>query len=170
VSRFVTEALADSDRFYSYPAVTDYQLRDGLLTFTSPVPTRYPENDAVHARWFPAEKDRGRALVVLPQWNSNVDGHVGLARMLNKFGISALRMTMAYHAERMPKELQRADYHVSSNIGRTIHASRQSVIDTRACLDWLVSQGYERVGILGTSLGSCVAFIATVHDRRVRTG
>ena len=53
-----------------------------------------------------------------------------------------LRMTMAYHAERMPEELQRADYHVSSNIGRTIHASRQSIIDVRACLDWLEQQGY----------------------------
>jgi pimeloyl-ACP methyl ester carboxylesterase len=90
--------------------------------------------------------------------------------LLNRFGISALRMTMAYHAERMPAELQRADYHVSSNIGRTIHAARQSVIDTRACLDWLEQQGYERVGILGTSLGSCIAFIAAAHDRRVRTG
>ena len=79
-------------------------------------------------------------------------------------------MTMAYHAERKPAELQRADYHVSSNVGRTIHACRQSVIDTRACIDWLLQQGYERVGILGTSLGSCVAFIATAHDPRVRAG
>jgi hypothetical protein len=93
-----------------------------------------------------------------------------LAKLLNRFGISALRMTMAYHAERMPKELERADYHVSSNIGRTIHASRQSVIDTRACLDWLQLQGYSRIGILGTSLGSCIAFIAAAHDSRVRTG
>ena len=83
------------------------------------------------------------------------------------FGVSALRMTMAYHAERMPADLQRADHHVSSNIGRTIHASRQSIIDVRACLDWLNQQGYERVGILGTSLGSCVAFIAAAHDARV---
>jgi len=79
-------------------------------------------------------------------------------------------MTMAYHAERMPAELERAEYHVSSNIGRTIHASRQSVIDARACLDWLGQQGYSRVGILGTSLGSCVAFIAAAHDPRVRVG
>jgi predicted acylesterase/phospholipase RssA len=79
-------------------------------------------------------------------------------------------MTMAYHAERMPEELQRADYHVSSNIGRTIHASRQSIIDVRACLDWLGERGYRRVGILGTSLGSCVAFIAAAHDPRVRVG
>src|SRR5262249_33710790 len=166
----VAEAVSDSNRFYSYTPVTDYRVKEGRLNFTSPVHTRYPENNTVHALWFPADKGPRRALVVLPQWNSDAGGHVGLAKLFNRFGISALRMTLAYHAERMPKELQRADYHVSSNIGRTIHASRQSVIDTRACLDWLVSQGYERVGILGTSLGSCVAFISAVHDRRVRTG
>ena len=158
--QFVTEALADSDRFFSYEPPRDYSAARGRLTFTSPVQSRIPENNTVHGRWFPAEKARGRALVVLPQWNSDAEGHVGLAKLLNRFGISALRMTMAYHAERKPAELQRADYHVSSNVGRTIHACRQSVIDTRACLDWLMQQGYERIGILGTSLGSCVAFIA----------
>jgi len=167
---FASQALADSDRFYSYPSVQDYRLAEGRLTFTSPVPSKYPENNQVHGLWFPAPRDAGRALVVLPQWNSGADGHVGLAKLLNRFGISALRMTMAYHAERMPPELDRADYHVSSNVGRTIHASRQSVVDTRACIDWLVRQGYRRIGILGTSLGSCVAFIATVHDPRVRLG
>jgi len=170
VSRFVTGALSDSERFYSYAPPEDYQLRDGLLTFTSPVRSPYPKNDRVHALWFPASGHAGRALVVLPQWNSGPNGHVGLAKLLNRFGISALRMTMAYHAERMPEELERADYHVSSNIGRTIHASRQSIIDVRACLDWLAAQGYRRTGILGTSLGSCVAFIAAAHDPRVRVG
>jgi hypothetical protein len=170
VDRFVRAALDDSDRFFSYQPVNDYQLQDGRLTFTSPVETRYPENNTVNGLWFPTPKDRGRALVVLPQWNSGPDGHVGLAKLLNRFGISALKMTMAYHAERKPAELQRADYHVSSNVGRTIHACRQSVIDTRACLDWLQKQGYQRVGILGTSLGSCVAFIAAAHDLRVKLG
>ena len=170
LSQFVREAVANSDRFYAYEPVRDYRLEDGRLTFTSPVHSPYPKNNTVHGLWFPTPKDRKRALVVLPQWNSGPDGHVGLARLLNRFGISALRMTMAYHAERMPAELQRADYHMSSNIGRTIHAFRQSAIDARACLDWLISRGYERVGILGTSLGSCVAFMAAAHDPRVRAG
>lgn len=170
VARFAAEALEDSDRFYSYSPVGDYRLDGGLLTFTSPVRSFDAKNDRVHAMWFRAAKDKGRALVVLPQWNSGADGHVGLAKLLNRFGISALKMTMAYHAERMPEELERADYHVSSNIGRTIHASRQSILDVRACLDWLEQRGYRRVGILGTSLGSCVAFIAAAHDRRVRVG
>lgn len=170
VSRFIDQALADSDRFYSYSPVTDYRLDGSRLTFTSPVESPYPENNFVHAQWFRAPKDHGRALVVLPQWNSGPDGHLGLAKLLNRFGISALRMTMAYHAERKPAEIQRADYHVSSNVGRTIHACRQSIIDTRACLDWLEQQGYRRLGILGTSLGSCVACIAAAHDRRVKVG
>jgi hypothetical protein len=79
-------------------------------------------------------------------------------------------MSLAYHDRRMPPELQRADYHVSSNLGRTIHAGRQSIIDARACVDWLAAQGYRRIGILGTSLGSCIAFIAAAHDRRISTG
>lgn len=170
VGRFAVEAVRHSGRFFSYTKPGDFHLRDGRLTFTSPVATAYSKNNTVPALWFPAPRDRGRALVVLPQWNSDANGHVGLAKLLNRFHISALRMTMAYHAERMPEELQRADYHVSSNIGRTIHAARQSVIDTRACIDWLVAQGYRRIGILGTSLGSCIAFIAAAHDSRVNLG
>lgn len=175
LSQFVERALADSDRFYAYEPVRDYRLDGNRLNFTSPVRSGNARNDEVHALWFPAERKPGskkpkRALVVLPQWNSGPDGHVGLAKLLNKFGICALRLTMAYHAERKPPELQRADYHLSSNIGRTIHALRQSAIDARAGLDWLNQQGYERVGILGTSLGSCVAFMATAHDARVKVG
>lgn len=170
LSQFVTETLADSDRFFSYDPVRDYRLQGNRLTFTSPVTTRYTENNTAHALWFPAPKDKGRAVIVLPQWNSGPDGHVGLAKLLNRFGVSALRMTMAYHAERKPAETQRADYHVSSNVGRTIHAGRQSAVDVRACVDWLASKGYSQVGVLGTSLGSCVAFIAAAHDTRIRMG
>ncbi|HTS60601.1 MAG TPA: alpha/beta hydrolase family protein [Candidatus Acidoferrales bacterium] len=170
ISGFVSAALADSDRFFAYDPVRDYRLAGGELLFTSAVHTPYPGNNTARARWFPARRHRGRALVVLPQWNSGPDGHVGLAKLLNRFGISALRMTMAYHAERRPPETARADFHCSSNVGRTIHASRQSVIDVRCCLDWLVQQGYHRIGILGTSLGSCIAFIAAAHDPRIRAG
>jgi hypothetical protein len=167
---FAGEALADSARFFAYEPVRDYRLKDNLLTFTSPARSPHPENDTVYARWMPAANDRGRALVVLPQWNSDAEGHIGLAKLLNRFGISALRMTMAYHAERKPAGAQRADYHCSANVGRTIHACRQSIIDVRACLDWLEQRGYRRLGILGTSLGSCIAFIAAAHDARARLG
>ncbi|HUQ90450.1 MAG TPA: alpha/beta hydrolase family protein [Bryobacteraceae bacterium] len=165
---FVDQSLSNSDAFFSAPTPSDFRLDGSHLTFTSAIESRYPENNTVHADYFPAPGHQGRAVIVLPQWNSDVNGHVGLCKLLNKFGLTALRMSMAYHDRRMPAELQRADYHCSSNVGRTIHASRQSIVDVRSCLSWLQQQGYTRLAILGTSLGSCMAFIAAAHDLRVK--
>src|SRR5712671_4904876 len=66
MSRFVDQALADSDRFFAYQALRDYRLSGSELSFTSPVPTHYPENNIARALWFPTPNDRGRALIVLP--------------------------------------------------------------------------------------------------------
>lgn len=170
VADYVKNALARSENFFSYKSPAVYELENGHLTLPSPLPSPHPENNLVHADLFAARNHKGRAVLVLPQWNADATGHVGLCRLLNRFGLTALRMSMAYHDRRMPPELDRADYHVSSNVGRTIQASRQSVIDARACLDWLERQGYERLAILGTSLGSCIAFITVAHDQRLRAG
>jgi dienelactone hydrolase len=180
-----------SDDFYSYTSPADFRLERrevqvfstreipdprleekvrgthaDFLRFTSPVRTPYPENNLVNARWFPA---RGRrAVVLLPHWNSDALAYVSLCRTLNLLGIAVLRLTMPYHDIRMPAEIRRADYAVSANIGRTLDATRQGVIDIRCCLDWLERQGYSRLGIVGTSLGSCHAFLAGAHDPRIR--
>jgi dienelactone hydrolase len=144
-----------------------------FLRFTSPVRTRYPENDIVNARWYPAsaEKQAGKpkqAMIVMPQWNADAFSHNALCTLFNRFGISALRLSKPYHDIRRPAELERSDYAVSSNVGRTIAACRQAVVDIRSCIDWLEQQGYEQFGVLGTSLGSCYAFIAAAFDPRLR--
>jgi hypothetical protein len=165
-------AVARSDDFFGYQSPTDFQLRDQRVTFTSPVKTPHQTNNTVHCQWFPARKKDGshpkRAVLVLPHWNSQPQQHVALCEGLQKFGISALRLSLPYHDWRMPPELHRADYAVSSNLGRTLDATRQAVVDSRSCVDWLEQEGYERIGILGTSLGSCYAFLASAHDPRLK--
>jgi hypothetical protein len=181
--------VAHSDQFFSYRTPTDFRIErhpvklhasggnngndkdeergmGEFLRFTSAVETPYAENNTANARWFPA---RGRrAVIVLPQWNADALSHNALCRMMNFCGIAGLRLSMPYHDVRRPAELERADYAVSANIGRTIAAARQAILDVRCCLDWLESQGYREFGILGTSLGSCYAFIASAHDPRLR--
>jgi dienelactone hydrolase len=148
-----------------------------FLRFTSAVRTSYPENDQMNARWYPAperKQSAGRppkpkqAIIVLPQWNSDAISHNVLCTLFNRFGISALRLSQPYHDIRRPAELERSDYAVSANIGRTAAACRQAVVDIRSCMDWLETQGYTQFGVLGTSLGSCYAFIAAAHDPRLR--
>jgi hypothetical protein len=162
--------VAESDRFYAVTPADDYSLDGDTLTFTSAVDTPHPENNTVRARFFPESSPRGRkrAVLVLPQWNSNAEGHAGLCRLLNRFGISAMRLTMPYHDERMPPELVRADYIVSANVGRTAQVCRQAVLDARRAIAWLHANGYESIGILGTSLGSCLSMLTTAHEPLVR--
>ena len=119
----------------------------------------------------PTHKDPKRpkqAIIVMPQWNADAFSHNSLCTIFNKMGISALRLSKPYHDIRRPVELERSDYAVSANIGRTISACRQAVVDIRCCLDWLEEQGYEHFGVLGTSLGSCYAFLASAHDARLQ--
>jgi dienelactone hydrolase len=106
-------------------------------------------------------------VVVLPHWNASLNQHMALCAGIAKFGITALRLSLPYHDYRMPAELERADYAMSSNVARSIDATRQAVVDIRACFDWLQQQGYERLGMVGTSIGSCYAFLASAHDERI---
>ncbi len=164
---YAREALAHSDAYHSYSPVSDYRLEGRHLTFSTPLPSAHRQNNTVHGWYFPTDS-RARIVLVLPQWNSKASGHMSLCRMLNRFGLSALRLSLPYHDLRMPEELTRADYILSPNIGQTLQAVRQAVIDARAALDWLELQGYRRFAILGTSLGSCIALITMAHDDRLK--
>ena len=177
LSSWVASVMNHTDEFFTPPPTSQHQLRaagDGgrHLTFPSALDTPHPANNTVHCRYFPATRGSRRraraAVLVLPQWNADRDGHVGLCRLLTWSGMSALRLALPYHDERMPPELHRADYVVSSNIGRTLQICRQAVLDARLAIQWLASQGYERIGILGTSLGSCLALLTTAHEPLVR--
>lgn len=166
---WAARATRDSDRFYHVEPADAAEFDGHHLRFASAVTTPHPENNTVHARFFQADDDsRRRAVVVLPQWNADREGHVGLCRLFGRFGVSSLRLSLPYHDQRMPPELTRADYIVSSNIGRTIQVCRQAVLDARRAVQWLHAQGYERVGIIGTSLGSCLSMLTAAHEPLVR--
>lgn len=168
------EVMERSEDFFALPQVSDYKLEDDVLTWTSSVHTPSPENNTARARFFRASEKqydhKRRAVVILPQWNADSESHLVLGRVLNRLGISALRLTLPYHEERRPPELERADYLVSSNVGRTIQSVRQAVLDARAAITWLIEQGYNRIGIMGTSIGSCTAFLTYAHDERIDMG
>jgi pimeloyl-ACP methyl ester carboxylesterase len=162
--------IAESDRFFCSPEIADYELKDNQLTWTSGVRTFSAENNTVYAQFFPHRENKKSAVVVLPHWNARQGTYFDLCKMFNRFGMSALRVTLPYHERRMPPELTRADYLVAPNVGQTLQSLRQSVVDTRSAVRWLKQQGYEKVGVIGTSIGSCVGFFAFVHDLAIDAG
>jgi Uncharacterized conserved protein (DUF2048). len=168
------EVMSRSEDFYAIEPVADYELDGDVLTWPSLIETPTPVNNLARARYFPAPETGGgrerRAVLILPQWNADSESHVPLCRVLNRLGISALRLTLPFHEARRPPELERADYLVSSNIGQTIQSVRQAVLDARAAVSWLKERGYNRIGIQGTSIGSCTAFLTFAHDKRIDMG
>ena len=215
-------AIEHSREWYAVTPATDYSLdAEGVLTFTSSIRSAWPENNKVHAQFFPAGNkgtsgeipdwgaaavangDRngasakngashgaahgtGRAasnasangngfvarpaVVLLPNWNAKWHGQRGLCEWLQRIGVSVLRLSLPYHDRRMARGHERADQLVGPNIGLTLQANRQAVQDTRRCLRWLEQQGFNRLGILGTSIGSSVGYITLVHDDALRAG
>src|SRR5262245_14022290 len=171
LSAWVSHVMADTDAFFTPAATSDYALSGDTLTFPSAFVTPHAENNTVYCRYFPARKrdarlkpsryedrsaalpersakalaERQAAVLVLPQWNSDAGGHVGLCKLLARAGMSALRLSLPYHDRRMPAELERADYIVSSNIARTVQVCRQAVLDARRAIQWLAGQGYTRI-------------------------
>jgi hypothetical protein len=170
LEQWADATVATSEQFFALPHSDEWRLDADRLSFPSAITTPHPENNLVRARYFPERSPAGRrrAVLVLPQWNADANGHVGLCRLINQFGISALRLSLPYHDERRPPELRRADYVVSANVGRTAQVCRQAVLDARRAIAWLSREGYESIGILGTSLGSCLAMLTTAHEPRVR--
>jgi pimeloyl-ACP methyl ester carboxylesterase len=187
VAAWVSEVMRHTPGFFDLPVTSDFTFTEasdvlrkqgeaGTLRFPSAVVTPHPENNTVVGRWFPAADEpplgvragRGRAVVVMSQWNADSEGHIGLSKVLARFGVSALRISLPYHDARMPPELTRADYIVSSNIVRTVQVCRQAVLDARRAAAWLSAQGFERIGILGTSLGSCLAMLTSAHEPLIR--
>lgn len=178
-------AIAESAQFFSWQYAPQYSFEKNWVSFASAVTTPYVENNTAYARYFPVAdrtgtsngsrssevtRARGRAVVVLPHWNAKPHEHVGLCELLNRAGIAALRLSMPYHDRRMLPGFDRADFMVSANLGRTLQANRQAVLDARAAIEWLEKAGYDRIGIVGTSLGSCVGFLTFVHEPRIRVG
>ena len=165
---FSQRTLVSSDAFFDYVPTDEYSLEGEILRFPSAVETNYPENNTVWGRFFRGE--RPVALIVLPQWNCSLEGHIRLCRLLQRAGFASLRLSLPYHHFRKPAELQRPEYMVSANLGQTLQATRQAVLDARRAADWLLAQGYSRVGILGSSLGSCIGFLTFAHDARFSAG
>jgi hypothetical protein len=169
LDRFAEDTVARSDEWFASTPAPDYVLdADGVLTFTSQVESAWPANNRVHAQLFRAAgRGHGPAVVVIAQWNAKWHEQQASCRWLNRLGITAMKLSLPYHDRRSIPGHPRADYLVAPDIGQTLEANRQAVLDVRRAVRWLEREGYGPIGILGTSVGSCIGFIAMVHEPAV---
>ena len=169
LEKYAAQTIASSDEWYAVSLADDYALKDGVLTFTSAIASPWPQTNRVHAQLFPANL-RGPAVVVLAQWNARWEEQQNVCRWLQRLGVTAVKVSLPYHDRRAIPGHPRADHLVGPNLGLTMQAARQSVLDSRRTLRWLEREGYGPLGVLGTSIGSAIGFITMCHEPSIRAG
>ncbi|PZX14188.1 hypothetical protein LX81_02987 [Palleronia aestuarii] len=166
IAEFCTHAeraVANSASFYGWDGKTsDSVWEDGWITFPSTLKTDISENNTVRAK-VTQGRSSDHALVVFHHWNAP-SRKPQLAQFFAWQGITVVEIAMPYHLERSRPGSSHADYMLSPNLGRTIQSMRQAVLDGRKMVGVLKDAGYEKVSVLGMSLGSWVAGLVASHE------
>jgi cephalosporin-C deacetylase-like acetyl esterase len=132
------------------------------LRFPSPVETPHKENNTVWAEYYRPSAAKGPlpGVIVLDITGGDQTLSRVIARHLAQNGICALFVQMAYYGPRRPPGSSLRL--LSTDLEHTFAAIRQTVLDLRCATAWLEARpeiDKQRLGIMGTSLGS---FIATL--------
>jgi dienelactone hydrolase/predicted choloylglycine hydrolase len=142
------------------------------VRFPSPVETPYPVNNTVHAEFYrPKGKGPFPGVIVLdilgPNDNLSVTRLQSTILAQNK--IACLFVRMAYYGPRRPND--KPVRMISPNLNQTLDAIRQTVLDVRRAGAWLAAQSeidQDKLGIMGTSLGSFIGSLAAEMEPRFK--
>jgi dienelactone hydrolase len=173
MAHIMSEAfLEDPERFYFRPApAADVRvLRErrflgrplAEIAFTSPVETRWPENNTCYGYHLRVGGGRphpamlilhgwGRKSLAIEFWRTGL----GFAR----HGIESLFLVMPFHLRRAPPGSWSGEYMISGDVVRTAECFQQTVAEVRAILPWLRARS-PRVGFFGMSLGGIIGHLA----------
>jgi dienelactone hydrolase len=140
------------------------------VQFPSPVVTKTPENNTVHAEYYrPAGKGPFPCVIVLDITGGNQMVSRTIATHLAQNGIGGLFVQMAYYGPRRPPGSSLRL--LTPNIQHTLEAIRQTVLDLRRATAWMESRpeiDTQRLGILGTSLGSFIGALTAEMEPKLR--
>jgi dienelactone hydrolase len=140
------------------------------LTFPSPVRTDIPENNTVHAELFmPAGKGPFPACVVLDILQGDALVARAESMWLAQHGVAGMVVYMAHYGPRRPPGSKTRL--VSTDIPKTVAGVQQTVQDVRCAVAWLANRPEfdpEKLGLVGTSLGSLVGAVAAANEPRIK--
>ena len=132
-----------------------------------------PENLRVHGRLYRAKGVKPRAAVVFA--HGFADESLDLparflpAARLARMGLAVAFLSLPWHGPRKPAAARfHGEYFLSADLARTLESMLQAVSDVRSIVAWLKRDlGVIRVGVMGGSLGGCVATLTAAVAREI---
>ena len=155
-----------SEGYYFAPmlAPEPYEVRDNRVAFHSDITTSLDSNNRFRCV-ISDSGSKNHAMVVFHHWYAR-HRYSSLARFFASRGITVVEATLPYHFERRADDYSEERF-FNANVGQTLHAFRQAVLDGRKVVRWLRSEGYETVSVLGACFGGTVAGLIAAEEVEV---
>jgi hypothetical protein len=145
----------------------------GMLTFPSAISSPIAANNTAYALVYPAVAKK--AVVILPNLRAEEGAFSRLAGLLGRFGYTCIEAVHPYHGRRHdPNDtaMVPGERFFSSNVHETLWSFSQGISDILALYLFLMREGYTRIGVIGTSIGSTLTImsLANAEDYRAYLG
>jgi len=133
--------------------------------------SQYPETHVVYARRLRSATARRRPRLLYlhgyMQPETWVEELALLASMALHLNVEVIQMQPPYHGRRMPRASRfSGELYWTADLVRSFEALRQTLLDTRTLLSWLLAKDSRPVGLTGLSLGGALTASLTCIDGR----
>ncbi len=142
-----------------------------VLAVSFPSPVKSPDecNNTVHAQYFrPKTAGKHPAVIVLDILQGNQLVARSQALWLAQHDISALVVYMAYYGPRRPAG--GTERMLTPDLAKSVANVKQTVLDCRRATAWLAARPEvdgDRLGVLGTSLGSFIGGVVAAAEPKL---
>ncbi len=129
------------------------------------------ENHTVWARWIrpPGSSNRPRLLYLhgFMQPETPIEEWALLTTLATQLDVEVIQVQPPYHGRRKTRQCRfDGELYWTADVVRSIEALRQSILDARTVLSWLLDQDDRPVGVAGLSLGGALTAALTCLEPR----
>ncbi|HYY13296.1 MAG TPA: 1-acyl-sn-glycerol-3-phosphate acyltransferase [Chthoniobacterales bacterium] len=152
------------------PAALENGTTARILTWRSPVKTRFPANDTARVDLFPCQRGWNAPTVLMLHalLSATHFGYRRLARHFNARGWNACFVHLPYHYSRVPRGYWNGELAITADLMRNAEGLRQGVMELRQLLRALRKIGCSEFGILGMSYGGWIGALLAAVERDLR--
>lgn len=152
--------------FKPSPEHIDFEMSKGVITYKSRGVTGEKQNRIARLTYRPNKVEGGPIVLGLPPWNLARWGLRQLLPIARRTGFGGASMSLPYQDERMPEGWDYAEALVSPDLGLTMRAMQQGVLDAMDAITILRQLGHRRIVVIGISMGSGITALLDMHDPR----
>jgi 1-acyl-sn-glycerol-3-phosphate acyltransferase len=143
-----------------------FKERRATIAWSSPIRTRFAENDVARAEFFRCPQGIGAPTVFLLHalMSASRVGYRRCASRFNQVGWNACFVHLPYHFSRVPRGYWNGELAITCDLIRNAEALRQGVVELRQLMSALRERGCREFSVLATSYGGWIgALLATVE-------